>query len=251
MSLLVTATARTSSVSSSIPRWTLRQTRRFSPPCLRVRRENHFASQLIPRIKCFCSNPECFLIRLTAIDGLQPALACRLRRPRHVRIEPDRQRSAAFQRLVAGGPVLRLAGRSVWSAHPPRISRRIHEMNPFTPCVQQSRIRRIDNLSVGIVAPGYFNSQNLCLLIAGQTCPRSRGITAHLRVKSVPIIPWNRCASSRGTRNCGADHPVSWHIVSLPRLIGPAHAICIEHARCREYIGALPTIAQRKHCISP
>ena len=41
---------------------------------------------------------------------------------------------------------------------------------------------------------------NLCSLIAGQTCPRSRGTTAHLRVESVPIIAWNRCPSSRGTR---------------------------------------------------
>lgn len=32
----VTATARISSVSSSLPRWTLRQTLRFEPPCLRL-----------------------------------------------------------------------------------------------------------------------------------------------------------------------------------------------------------------------
>jgi hypothetical protein len=35
-SLLVTSTARISSVCSSIPRWTLRQTQRFAPPCLRA-----------------------------------------------------------------------------------------------------------------------------------------------------------------------------------------------------------------------
>ena len=70
--------------------WILRQTRhgfatgsrnrgegRFVPPCLCVRRENHFASHLIPRIKCFCSNPDCFLIRLTAMDRLPATLASR------------------------------------------------------------------------------------------------------------------------------------------------------------------------------
>ncbi len=36
MLLLVTATARTSSVSSSIPMWILRQRRRLGPPCLRA-----------------------------------------------------------------------------------------------------------------------------------------------------------------------------------------------------------------------
>ncbi len=32
-------------------------------------------------------------------------------------------------------------------------------------------------------------------------CPRSRGMTARDRVESVPVIPWNRCPRSRGTRN--------------------------------------------------
>ena len=36
MWLPVTSTARISNVSSSIPRWSLRQTRRFGPPCLRA-----------------------------------------------------------------------------------------------------------------------------------------------------------------------------------------------------------------------
>ncbi|MGV8988354.1 MAG: IS3 family transposase [Cypionkella sp.] len=35
-----------------------------------IRRENHFASQLIPRINCFCSHPDCFLILLK--HGRQP-----------------------------------------------------------------------------------------------------------------------------------------------------------------------------------
>ena len=45
MSLLVISTARTSSVSASIPRWTLRQTRRLGPPCLRA---FHSPSTLMP-----------------------------------------------------------------------------------------------------------------------------------------------------------------------------------------------------------
>lgn len=40
-------------------------------------------------------------------------------------------------------------------------------------------------------APGCVKSQNLCHLIVSQTCPRSRGMAADLRVESVPIIPWN------------------------------------------------------------
>jgi hypothetical protein len=33
-------------------------------------------------------------------------------------------------------------------------------------------------------------------------------MTAHLRVESVPIIPWNRCPSSRGTRTLLGDGDV-------------------------------------------
>ena len=65
-----------------------------------------------------------------AVDGLSPALACRLRRPRHVWIEPDRQRSPALERLVIGRPVQRLVARSVRSAHTLQLSRWIHKMNP-------------------------------------------------------------------------------------------------------------------------
>ena len=39
------------------------------------------------------------LDRSGAVDRLPPTLACRLRSPRHVRIEPDRQRSAALERV--------------------------------------------------------------------------------------------------------------------------------------------------------
>ena len=58
------------------------------------------------------SPPDCFLNHLTAVDRLSPPLACRLRRSRHVRIEPalrrlqaiayrpmDRQRYAALERV--------------------------------------------------------------------------------------------------------------------------------------------------------
>jgi hypothetical protein len=39
---------------------------RLSADRLRIRRENRFASQLIPRINRFCSRPDCFPIRLIA-----------------------------------------------------------------------------------------------------------------------------------------------------------------------------------------
>ena len=61
---------------------------------------------------------------------LSPALPGRLRRPRHVGIKPERQRTTALERLVVLGPVQGLVGRSVWSAHPPQRSRWIHKMNP-------------------------------------------------------------------------------------------------------------------------
>ncbi len=53
MSLLVTSTALISNVCLSIPRWTLRQTRRFAPPCLRLRRAN--------------SPPDCLLTLLSPL----------------------------------------------------------------------------------------------------------------------------------------------------------------------------------------
>ncbi len=65
-----------------------------------------------------------------AVDGLSPTLACRLRRPLHVRIEPDRQRSATLERLVIRGPAQGLVGRCLRSAHTPKLSRWIHKMNP-------------------------------------------------------------------------------------------------------------------------
>jgi hypothetical protein len=48
---------------------------RLSADRLCIRRENRFASQLIPRINCFCSRPDCFLI-------LRIPEACRQHRPR-------------------------------------------------------------------------------------------------------------------------------------------------------------------------
>ena len=64
------------------------------------------------------------------MDGLSPTLAGGLRRPNHVRIEPDRQRSAALERLVLRGPFPHLAGRCVQSPHGFHLSRWIHKMNP-------------------------------------------------------------------------------------------------------------------------
>ena len=65
-----------------------------------------------------------------AVDGLPTPLAGRLRRPCHARIKPDRQRSAALERLVIRGPVQGLVPWGVRSAHPPKLSRWIHKMNP-------------------------------------------------------------------------------------------------------------------------
>ena len=176
--MLVTSTALISNVCSSIPRWTLRQTRRFAPPCLRLRRANsppdclltllsplafpldldpgavdqemqrtlrrpmldvhgkgllttaeraevrHIPVQAdqgkqaldetrrLPRRHCrldqWRSNVDhaekdihrqAGLDCGVAVDGLSPTLAGRLGRPDHARIEPDRQRPAALERV--------------------------------------------------------------------------------------------------------------------------------------------------------
>ena len=65
-----------------------------------------------------------------AVNRMSPTRACRLRSPRHVRIKPDRKRSAALERLAAGGPVQGLAGRCVRSAHPPKLSPKLNKTNP-------------------------------------------------------------------------------------------------------------------------
>lgn len=65
-----------------------------------------------------------------AVDGLSPPLACWLCRPRHVRIEPDRQRSTALERLVVRGPVQGLVGQCARSSHHLQLSRWIHKMKP-------------------------------------------------------------------------------------------------------------------------
>ena len=57
------------------------------------------ASHLIPRIKCFCSHPDGFLIRLNTVLGLSTAFSGRRSLPDHGGIEPDRQRAAALERF--------------------------------------------------------------------------------------------------------------------------------------------------------
>ena len=76
-----------------------------------------------------------------AVDGLSPTLAGKLCRPNHVRIKPDIQRPAALERLVIRGPVQRLVGRCVLSAHPPQLSRWIHKMNPSRDLCNRARER--------------------------------------------------------------------------------------------------------------
>ena len=65
-----------------------------------------------------------------AVVRLSPALASRRGLPRHGGVEPDRQRAAALERLVIGGPVPGLVDRGCRSAHAVKLPRWIHEMNP-------------------------------------------------------------------------------------------------------------------------
>ena len=69
------------------------------------------------------------LDRGIAILWLPASLARRQRHPRHVRIEPDRQDAAMFQRFVLGRPFLGLLVRRNESAHAGQLPRWIHEMN--------------------------------------------------------------------------------------------------------------------------
>jgi len=88
--------------------WILRQTLRFVPPCLRLRRAN--------------SPPDCLLTLLSprpfAFD-LDPGA-----------VDQQVQRAAALERLVVGGPVPGLVGRGCRSAHAFQLPRWIHKMNP-------------------------------------------------------------------------------------------------------------------------
>ena len=74
-----------------------------------------------------------------AVNRLSSTFASGRSIPTHLRVKPDRQRAAALQRLVVSWPVLGLVTRYVRSAHPPQLSRWIHEMNSLRPFVQQSR----------------------------------------------------------------------------------------------------------------
>ena len=64
------------------------------------------------------------------VVGLSATLSGRCSVPRHGGIEPDRQRAAALERFVIGGPVPGLVGGGCRSAHAAQLPRWIHEMNP-------------------------------------------------------------------------------------------------------------------------
>ena len=70
------------------------------------------------------------LDRGIAVGRLAPALAGGGGLPGNRGIEPDRQRAAALQRVVVARPVSGLVGRWCGSAHPDRLPRWIHEVNP-------------------------------------------------------------------------------------------------------------------------
>ena len=67
---------------------------------------------------------------LTTVVGLAAALACRRSLPDHGGIKPDRQRAAALERFVVGGPVPGLVGGACGFAHAAQLPHWIHEMNP-------------------------------------------------------------------------------------------------------------------------
>jgi len=64
-------------------------------------------------------------------------------------------------------------------------------------------MRRIDNLSVGMEAPGYCYSQKLCLLIAGQTCPQS--VEHAVLLIGFDVVAGNRLKDTANRRRKGHD----------------------------------------------
>ena len=64
------------------------------------------------------------------VVGLSAALFGRCGLPGHGGIEPDRQRTAALERCVTGGPVPGLVGGGCGSAHAIQLPHWIHKMNP-------------------------------------------------------------------------------------------------------------------------
>lgn len=81
---------------------------------------------------------EASLDRRIAEASLPTAPAAGRRRPNHLRIKPDRQRSALLQCINAGRPSHRLVYRRGPTASAPQLSRWFHEMNPRAEFVQQS-----------------------------------------------------------------------------------------------------------------
>lgn len=79
------------------------------------------------------------LDRGIAVVALSTTLAGRRGFPGHGWVKPDRQRAAALERFVVAGPVPGLVGRGCRSAHGLQLSRWIHDMNPLSGFVQQSR----------------------------------------------------------------------------------------------------------------
>lgn len=63
------------------------------------------------------------------VVGLSATFAGRRCLPDHGGIEPDRQRAAALQRFVIGGPVPSPVGGGCGSAHAAQLPRWIHKMN--------------------------------------------------------------------------------------------------------------------------
>ena len=66
-----------------------------------------------------------------AVDGLSPTLARRLCRPSDISVQQDRRGSQALEHLVIRWPVLHLVAQGVRSAHLPKLSCWIHEIDPL------------------------------------------------------------------------------------------------------------------------
>lgn len=84
--------------------------------------------------------------------ALPPTLAALGRGLRHLRIKPDRQRSASLQRFIVKRPVLGLVLHRGPTAHDRLLSFWIHKMNPLRRFVQQSHAakrRRVPRSRLG------------------------------------------------------------------------------------------------------
>lgn len=134
--LVLTSTARTSNVSSSIPICILRQMRRLEPPCLRAF-HSPSPSALMPVLSIQLQETLDETSRLpqghaeqdfhgqTGLDRciakllLSTTLAGRRWPSCHPGIEPNRQRSTLLQRIIVSRPVRGLILCGVPTAHVP------------------------------------------------------------------------------------------------------------------------------------